>query len=301
MIGVKQVVTAGLGFGMMLAATDAHAVSAYVGRTTASGGTSAISDWIANIPSMGFWESSGNGNVGGGSTATVKNLPLGDITVKATQYGSGTTLFAQTGQTPGMTGTRVGSIGGTGTTSAITTNQQRGLTLSGFSGAVTAFGFYLQNIGASNSSGNVTITLTDNNGTTVISLPTFTTGTGNDTATFDFSGNTASSNAVYTSTSITSGGLTNGDATGIGQAVVTAVGSGTAPGDFRISNGSSASLTSIFIGFTDVSGISQIALTGVGNARWEIGDFVESPEPASMAVLGAGLAGLGMLRRRKKG
>lgn len=243
-----------------VSASDAYAALSYIGRDTSTSAASGTA--------ISKWFTNAGAvkttltptGVTGSGTGTM-NIPLGFST------GVTTPAFASS-QTPGAstlsTGTP-GSLSGAPAGSVfVDSTTARSITITGFSPLATSFGFFLENanLGATAQTGTVTIVMTD-------SL----------------------------------GGVSAIQVTAAG--VVTADNKSTSAGGAGLFNGANAtdgSQNAQFVGFTGTTPISQIVISGTAGVRWELGSFYEGavPEPASMVLLGAGLAGLGVLRRRKK-
>ena len=256
--------TFGLLFGLVAglsAINDAQATTAYVGRGTAAIDNSALYAWIGGRGGA-WYEDATSTLVASGAN----NIPLTNagMSINATANVGGLSVAP----TLHMFGTNAGNLNGP---QVISATAIRNITLSNFSPLITAFGFYLEN-GANAQAANVTITLTDTKGTTTIVIAP--------TSVVTFGGTNAASPTV----------LSTND-------TVYRLDGPAAP--------SPSENTAEFIGFSDITGLTSITINA-GNSntmKLEIGDFFSStapaPEPASMALLGAGLFGLGWARRKR--
>ena len=242
--------------------SDAHAVTAYVGRGTTGISDSAVAAWVQSRGGTWFEDAAQT------LTATApNNIPLpnaGYTGTSAVTATSASTMSVAAGLS--MTGTNDGVINGPHVLGA---SLNRNFNLSNFSSTVTSFGFFIQNYGTAAQNQPITITLTDAAGkTSIITVAT--------SGTVGISGTAAP-------TSVLSSNDTN----------------------YKLNGG--VGQTSEFIGFSDITGITSIVVGAGGTTsnanKLEIGDFFTStapaPEPASLVLLGAGLLGLGLARRRK--
>ncbi len=256
--------TIGFLFGMaagLSVISDAQATTAYVGRGTAATDSSALYAWIGGRGGVWFEDATSTLSATGAG-----NIPLTNAgtSVKATANLGGLSVSSALQ----MFATNAGSLNGP---QVISANASRNITLSNFSPSITAFGFYLEN-GANAQAANVTITLTDSQGTSTI--------------------------VIAPSSAVSFGGTNPAAATVLStNDTVYRLDGPAAPNP--------SENTAEFIGFSDLLGVTQIAISagGANTMKLELGDFFSStapaPEPASMALLGAGLLGLGWARRKR--
>lgn len=243
------------------AVSSAQATTAYVGRGTAATDSSALYAWIGGRGGA-WYEDATSTLVASGAN----NIPLTNAgtAISATANVGGLSVAS----TLHMFSTNAGNLNGPQVISSL---PLRNITLQGFSPSITAFGFYLEN-GANAQAANVTITLTDSKGTSTIVISSG--------SAVSFGGtNPVSANVLSTNDTI-----------------------------YRLDGPAAASPsanTAEFIGFSDISGLTSVTINAGGSnvMKLEIGDFFSStapaPEPASMALLGAGLFGLGWARRKR--
>ncbi len=254
----------GVAASVAMFAAPADAAISWVGRNTGAG--TALGGWMTAAP--GFVETANPTFTGGGTiTGTVPLAMSNPLRLTGT---AGTLSQA----VPQMTGTNNLS------TPVRPSAANRGITLTQFSSGLNSFGFFLQNVntntlGTGTQGGPVIVTLTDSSGANTITIC----GTG-------VSGVCTGSNygAAFANNAINANALEYaGTTTGGGSCVETPC------------------RTAEFFGFTGITGpITNITISAAGGVQYAIGDYFEAPEPASMALFGAGLLGLGIARRRRK-